>query len=82
MYLKIEEGQQFNRLTLTGVTEKRPVSKTSSTHNTYAEAVCECGDVRFYRFSLIKKGRIKSCGCLNREMKNKTDSSASNKECI
>jgi len=63
-YINIEKGVKINRLTLTG---NKEVRKIGGYDNIFVEAICECGTIKYYRLSLIKKGRIKSCGCLNKE---------------
>lgn len=51
------KGQKFGRLE---VVQWIPSTKTW-------ECLCECGNTTFARSNSMKKGKHKSCGCLNRE---------------
>lgn len=53
-------GQRFTRLTV--------VCRTTSRERRYAwECRCDCGTQHFALTSDLMRGRVKSCGCLNRE---------------
>lgn len=55
-------GQRFSRLTVVKfyeVDEKTRLLKW--------ECICDCGNKTIVKGSLLKRGRTKSCGCLNRE---------------
>lgn len=56
-------GKKFNRLTVI----KR--SHIDSDNFIVWECKCECGNTVFVRAYPLKKGNIKSCGCLNNELR-------------
>jgi hypothetical protein len=58
------EGQKFNRLL---VLRKVDVGKSM----TYYECLCDCGNLHIANGAAVKKGNIKSCGCLQREIASK-----------
>src|ERR1700690_13838 len=51
-------GDKFSMLTLTGK------SYMDKNFNRIVETVCDCGNISWKRLHVIKKGGIKSCGCL------------------
>lgn len=50
-------GQQFGRLTV------KNISETRKRNYVYWICECECGVIKEYRSSHLKKGAINSCGC-------------------
>lgn len=58
-------GQCFNRLTV--------LSKADYKENnaTIWKCKCECGNLTYQRTNAIKSGKVKSCGCLQREIARK-----------
>lgn len=59
-----EVGQRFGRLVYTGKTF------TQNAHGhwvRFIECVCDCGEVKNYRFSSVAKGEVQSCGCYRKE---------------
>jgi len=61
------KGQRFGRLVLTGY------SAMDEHRILRVEAQCDCGTVRLYRMSGLKRGDTRSCGCLRRERTNRLD---------
>jgi hypothetical protein len=59
----LEIGKTYNRLTITEVLPKK------GGQNIRVITICSCGVTKEIRLSHIKSGKIKSCGCLNLEMK-------------
>lgn len=55
-------GQVFGRLT---VVSRAPNDKT---RNSQWNCVCECGTQKIVRSKCLKLGKVKSCGCLQREV--------------
>ena len=56
------QGRQYNRLTV--------VERAHRKHNqTMWLCVCVCGRKHFAPASALAEGRVKSCGCLNQEMR-------------
>ena len=53
-------GEKFGRLTVIGLDDK-PGKKT------YWICQCECGNIKSVRSDSLKRGTIKSCGCLKKE---------------
>jgi hypothetical protein len=54
-------NKRFNRLRIIG---EYPPQKYKSRR---VQAICDCGIIKDYRLTLIKKNYIKSCGCLRDE---------------
>jgi hypothetical protein len=54
--VKIQKGDMYGKLILTGITEFRNNVR-------YVEAQCECGNTYFCQYQAIKNGKTKSCGC-------------------
>jgi len=54
-------GNRFNRLTITGLTEK-------INGRVYVIAVCDCGVIKNYQLGHLTSGSTKSCGCKRIEM--------------
>ena len=59
-------GQKFGRWTVLSRAEK-PVGSTSSSAFWLCE--CECGTKKIVSGNVLKQGKSKSCGCLNKEPK-------------
>lgn len=59
--IDIEAGQRFCRLTAIGP------ALSSSGHRRW-EFRCDCGRDKVASISDVSRGRVKSCGCLNREL--------------
>lgn len=55
-------GQRFGRLT---VVEKDKNKKTST--GSYWICQCDCGNIKSVRSAHLRKGKIVSCGCFNKE---------------
>lgn len=55
------KGQKFGRLK---VLEFAYIKNYSS----YWKCQCECGNIKYARGSSLKKGNVRSCGCLQKEM--------------
>ena len=53
-------NQVFGRLTV--------IERDYSKNNTSWKCICECGNKTSTRASALKKGKTKSCGCLNKEL--------------
>lgn len=53
-------GDKYNRLTILSETEWRYAKR-------YVKCKCDCGAVGYYMLSAIKRGAIKSCGCLKKK---------------
>lgn len=62
----IPVGTKFNRLKYLGDAPSRYVNNKAIR---YCYFVCECGTKKETKLSLVKKGDIKSCGCLNSEVR-------------
>lgn len=56
-------GQRFDRLTVTGRDESRNTAKSKFWH-----CVCECGGATSVRTEHLTRGKVRSCGCLRREV--------------
>ena len=54
-------GQRFGRLTVIGVDDR-------NTRKTYFYCECDCGTVKSIRADSLLAGRIRSCGCLHKEV--------------
>ena len=50
-------GQKFNKLTIIDYAKSQP------SNNNY-KCQCECGNIKWTRYSNLKDGLVKSCGCL------------------
>lgn len=57
-------GRRFERLTVLG-----DVGKRTSKGNILWHCLCDCGKITFVRGDHLKNGKIKSCGCLNDELR-------------
>ena len=60
--LKLEKGDVFGRLTIIRFAGKDHYGAYKWT------CKCICGNIVFVQASKLKDGRVKSCGCLNREI--------------
>ena len=59
-------GKQFGRLTVVSKTD------TKDTHGNYLYfCKCACGNTKIASGSLVNQGKIKSCGCLRRDIPNR-----------
>lgn len=58
-------GMKFSRLEVLGKAE-RPL--TTNHPGSFWKCKCDCGEESIARSDALKSGRIKSCGCLHREM--------------
>lgn len=61
-------GQKFGRLTVLGRAPK-PEGATSTSAFWYC--ICECGTKKVISGNVLRQGKAKSCGCLNKEIKDK-----------
>ena len=61
MTYKIKSGDKFNKLTVLEETHLR------KQRNIVYKCVCECGNITFVTGTYLRKGLIKSCGCLQKE---------------
>ncbi|EKS16958.1 AP2 domain-containing protein [Streptococcus sp. F0441] len=68
-------NQRFGRLTVLG-----DVGKRTSRGRVLWHCLCECGRVTFVQGDHLKKGRIRSCGCLNDEKKHERFKDLTNTE--
>lgn len=59
-------GQKFNKLT---VLERDWSYPTGAGKSVYWKCLCDCGNIKSIRTDKIRKGVIKSCGCLSKEIK-------------
>lgn len=59
-------GQRFGRLTITEIYRIKKSKKVQA--YTGAECLCDCGQVKVTALNDIKKGDVKSCGCLQKEL--------------
>jgi len=55
-------GEIYNKLT---IIENLPSKKLGGTYYKMVKVLCECGNEKEIGYKSIKKGKIKSCGCLN-----------------
>ncbi len=63
-------GMKFNRLTITKFAYYKDVSngKNRPPRNVpYFECMCDCGSVKVVSLFNLRKGAVKSCGCLQKE---------------
>lgn len=54
-------GRKFGRLTVIGLSEKKSGRKS------YWVCECECGNKKLVRSDGLKRGQVRSCGCLKEE---------------
>ncbi len=59
-------GRRFERLTVLGDVGKRTKNGKVLWH-----CLCDCGKITFVRGDHLKNGKVKSCGCLNDDLKRK-----------
>lgn len=59
-------GEVYNRFT---IIENLPSKKRGNHHYKMVKARCECGIEKEHEYKAIKKGKVKSCGCLAKEQK-------------
>ena len=55
-------GQKFGRLTVLGL-------ENIIKHKVMWKCKCDCGNIKIVRGEHLKSGKIRSCGCLNNEMR-------------
>ena len=60
----LQAGQQFERLTVVGRYYEEGMSKK----NAYWECTCICGKTTYASTPNLKNGKVKSCGCLAKEV--------------
>ena len=63
---KVEVGKKYNRLTVIKKLEVY-VSPGGTTTNRY-RCKCECGNIKDVLSTHLNSGKIKSCGCFNKEV--------------
>lgn len=64
----IVEGEKINRLTIIKEVEGRiKKDKNGFSIDRMVECLCECGKIIITRYSAVKRGAAKSCGCLTLE---------------
>lgn len=63
--IEIIPNQKFGRLTI--IREIEPKIGNDGKKVRYVECLCECGKICHVRFHALKRGRVKSCGCLSSE---------------
>ena len=61
-------GQKFNRLTI--IKEEEKIKYEKCTVRRFL-CRCECGNEKIIIWQHLKSGKIKSCGCLNNEVRSK-----------
>lgn len=61
-YTKVKSGDKHNRLTLISLHEKRPGKA-----NLWI-CRCDCGTEKPFHVNAVAQGRIKSCGCIHKEV--------------
>lgn len=59
---KFEIGQRFGRLVV-----KKEFGKDNQGHRLF-ECICDCGNLIITRMSRLKQNKVKSCGCLVKEI--------------
>lgn len=59
-------NQKFGRLTI--IREVEPKIYASGRKDRYVECICECGKICKVKFHTLRRGRVRSCGCLKTEM--------------
>lgn len=64
-------GQKFNRLLVVEQVEDE-IDAKSEKHKSRYKCLCDCGNYTIQRGTDVKSGRVKSCGCLHREVSAKT----------
>lgn len=60
-------NKRFGRLIITEITKERDYYS-----NTIVKCICDCGNEKFCSFNVLKRGSIKSCGCLKKDQKSET----------
>ncbi len=55
-------GKKYNRLTIVG-----PSDRKNKNGERYVTFECDCGTIKELRYSSVRSGDTKSCGCLGRE---------------
>lgn len=66
-------GQHFGKLTVLGIGERKK-------GNILWNCLCECGNDKHIRGSDLKKGAVKSCGCLLRQKGREPENKEKNRE--
>lgn len=59
-------GQKFNKLLVLERDMSKPKGKG---HSAYWVCQCDCGNIKSVRTDKLRKGEIKSCGCLSKEVR-------------
>lgn len=60
--LLVKSGERYGSLTLTGNSKRGEVCYDTIAPM-MAEAICDCGDIRYYSLNNLKKEHTTSCGC-------------------
>lgn len=64
VYKRIDlTGQKFGRLLVLKYSHDDPLADSISIW----ECICDCGNTSYVRIGALRKGRIKSCGCISKE---------------
>ena len=66
-YERLTPGQVFGRLTV--LEESAPPTEYTTYKGLWYRCRCQCGNITHVRGSLLKNGRVKSCGCLRDEIR-------------
>lgn len=69
--LKDVVGEKYNMLTITGIAPSKREPSGASVKRVYT--VCECGGTNESSYKNLKRGLIKSCGCLSENNKRKIE---------
>ena len=64
----IEIGEKYNRLTVIEKAEDY-INPNNNNRSKRWKCKCDCGNITIVRSSDLKSGSIKSCGCLNKELR-------------
>ena len=59
-------GMKFDRLTVLNRDETKPSGAGKSV---YWNCQCECGNIKSVRMDKLRKGEVRSCGCLSKEIR-------------
>src|SRR5688500_9592096 len=72
-FIMYQEGDRYNKLTLIALSHNDKHGRQIWT------VKCDCGTVRLAEASRVKRGVLKSCGCLEVENRKKLNNSFKNK---
>ena len=59
-HINVKAGERSHKLVTTGNAKKK-------NNHSYIEVMCDCGKIKYVKFSHFKDGSTKSCGCLRKE---------------